>query len=90
MKPFLKSCGFTVRTEVKIIPISALTGDNVKKQVEPAVCPWWGDMVKEGANNTADGTLLKLLDKISMEGRDPDKPLLIPVGESLDCSQLAR
>jgi peptide chain release factor subunit 3 len=33
VKPFLKSCGFTVRTEVKILPISALTGANITEQV---------------------------------------------------------
>mmetsp|Transcript_19662 Transcript_19662/g.23383 ORF Transcript_19662/g.23383 Transcript_19662/m.23383 type:complete len:612 (+) Transcript_19662:95-1930(+) len=79
MKPFLKSCGFVVRTEVKFLPISALTGANIKDQVSDQVCSWWSTMVKEGTNNTSDGTLLGLLDSLSVDGRDPAKPLRIPV-----------
>lgn len=79
MKPFLKTCGFVVRTEVKFLPISAMTGANVRDVVEPSVCPWWGDMVKQSANNTTDATMLGLLDTMSCEGRDPLKPLRIPV-----------
>ena len=29
LKPFLKTCGYTIRTEVKFIPISGLVGENV-------------------------------------------------------------
>jgi len=79
LKPFLKSCGFTVRTEVKILPISALNGANITEQVSPEVCPWWAGYAAEGLNNTDAGTLVALLDTCSVEGRDPTKPLRIPV-----------
>ena len=35
LRPFLKSCGFTIKREVKFIPISGLTGANVKDEVDP-------------------------------------------------------
>ena len=38
LKPFLKTCGYVIRKEVKFIPISGLTGANVLKTVDPAVC----------------------------------------------------
>jgi len=79
LKPFLKSCGFVVRTEVKIMPISALTGDNVKDQVDAAACPWWQGYVDKGNNNTSDGTLIGLFNKLTIEGRDAAGPLRIPV-----------
>lgn len=79
MKPFLKSCGFVVKTEIKFLPISALSGDNVKNQVPGDRCGWWANMVKESANNTGDATLLDLLDSLTVDGRDPLKPLRIPV-----------
>ena len=41
LKPFLKSCGYLIKKEVKFIPISALTGANLKDPVSPADCPWW-------------------------------------------------
>jgi len=79
LKPFLKSCGFLVKKEVKFIPISALTGANILKPVDPAQCPWWRGMVAEGANNTMDGELLTCLDRLSIADRDPSAPLRIPV-----------
>ncbi|CAM9273131.1 unnamed protein product [Chrysoparadoxa australica] len=33
LKPFLRGCGFAVKREVKFIPISGLTGANIKKEV---------------------------------------------------------
>lgn len=79
LKPFLKSCGYAVKKDVRFIPISGLTGANVKDAVRTEVCPWWAPLVAEGANSTTDMTLLSCLDNLSFTGRDPTGPLRIPV-----------
>eukprot|EP00752_Nemacystus_decipiens_P012253 g10861.t1 len=80
IRPFLRQqCGYAVKKEVKFIPISGLSGANVKEQVKDDVCPWWAKMVKGGENNTAEGTLLELLDKLHMDDRHAERPLRVPV-----------
>jgi peptide chain release factor subunit 3 len=79
LRPFLKGCGFTIKREVKFIPISGLTGANVKKEVDPSECSWWKDCYTAGDNNTSESTLIGLLDSLEMKGRDPNAPLRIPV-----------
>ena len=79
LRPFLKGCGFTIKTEVKFIPISGLSGANVKDEVSESECPWWKESWKTNANNTDSSTLLSLLDCLEIEGRDPVAPLRIPV-----------
>eukprot|EP00956_Cyclotella_meneghiniana_P001551 scaffold1751_cov67-Cyclotella_meneghiniana.AAC.4 len=79
LKPFLKGCGFTIKREVKFMPISGLSGANVKDEVDPSVCPWWKDCYTKGDNNTDQPTLMSLLDSLSLAGRDPDAPVRIPV-----------
>ncbi|CAN0515889.1 unnamed protein product [Laminaria digitata] len=36
-------------------------------------------MAAGGENNTAEGTLLELLDKLHMDDRHPERPLRVPV-----------
>eukprot|EP00544_Gedaniella_sp_CCMP2646_P011604 CAMPEP_0202497226 /NCGR_PEP_ID=MMETSP1361-20130828/22340_1 /ASSEMBLY_ACC=CAM_ASM_000849 /TAXON_ID=210615 /ORGANISM="Staurosira complex sp., Strain CCMP2646" /LENGTH=589 /DNA_ID=CAMNT_0049128781 /DNA_START=47 /DNA_END=1816 /DNA_ORIENTATION=+ len=79
IRPFLKQCGFIIKREVKFIPISGLTGANVKDEVDPSVCPWWKPSYENGDNNTTSSTLIGLLDTLEMTGRDPDAPMRIPV-----------
>lgn len=79
LRPFLKGCGYTIKREVKFIPISGLTGANVLKEVDPSVCPWWKQSYTAGDNNTASPTLIGLLDHLEMKGRDAAAPLRIPV-----------
>jgi len=79
LRPFLKGCGFTIKREVKFLPISGLKGANVKDEVDPAVCPWWKGCHTSGENNTNCPTLMGLLDTLEIKGRDPDAPLRIPV-----------
>lgn len=79
IRPFLKSVGFTIKNEVKFIPISGLSGPNVKDEVDPKICPWWKESYTSGENNTTKPTLLSLLDSLEMEGRDASAPLRIPV-----------
>ncbi len=79
LKPFLKSCGYAPKKDVKFIPVSGLTGDNLKAAVAPGTCPWWEGLYKAGENNTAEPTLISCLDALHIEGRDPAAPLRIPV-----------
>jgi peptide chain release factor subunit 3 len=79
LRPFLKGCGFTIKREVKFIPISGLNGSNVRDEVDPSVCPWWKPMWKNGDNNTNQPSLLNLLDTLEIEGRDATAPLRIPI-----------
>jgi peptide chain release factor subunit 3 len=80
-RPFLKSCGYTIKKEVKFIPISGLGGANIMKEVDPTECPWWSQCVANGDNNTTHSTLISLLDNLEIKGRDPVAPLRIPVLE---------
>jgi peptide chain release factor subunit 3 len=79
LRPFLKGCGFVIKKEVKFIPISGLSGANVKDEVDPSVCDWWKPMYSAGENNTDVGTLIDMLDTLEIKGRDPEAPLRIPV-----------
>jgi peptide chain release factor subunit 3 len=79
LKPFLKTCGYAIKKEVRFLPISGLSGDNIKKEVSPEVCPWWKGLYTSEANSTSDSTLLACLDNLSMDGRDAKGPLRVPV-----------
>jgi peptide chain release factor subunit 3 len=79
LRPFLKSCSYKIKKEVKFLPISGLSGANVKDPVDPKVCPWWSKSVASGENNTTNATLLGLLDTLSMPDRDANGPVCIPV-----------
>jgi len=78
MKPYLKQCGYVIKTEVRFIPISGLAGDNVLNEVSAEKCPWWKEMHTSGTNNTTSPTLLSCLDSLSITGRNPNGPLRIP------------
>jgi peptide chain release factor subunit 3 len=79
LKPFLKGCGFTIKREVKFIPISGLMGCNVKNEVDPKDCKWWKASYSKSENNTNKPTLLSLLDSLEMKDRDANAPLRIPI-----------
>jgi len=79
LRPFLKSCGFIIKREVKFLPISGLSGANVIKEVDPSVCPWWKKCVDAGENNTCASTLVGLLDTLKIEGRDANAPIRMPI-----------
>lgn len=81
LRPFLRGCGFTIKTEVKFIPISGLSGANVKDEVDPSVCSWWKEAHEAGENNTEVPTLISLLDSLEIKGRDPAASLRVPVIE---------
>ena len=80
LKPYLKSCGYAIKREVRFVPISGLTGDNIKKEVSESTCPWWKPMYTASENCTSTPTLISTLDSLSMKDcRDPNGPLRIPV-----------
>ncbi|GAX25315.1 peptide chain release factor subunit 3 [Fistulifera solaris] len=79
IRPYLKSCGFTIKTQVKFIPISGLGGANVKDEVSESECSWWKEFYTTGQNNTDQPTLFKLLDSLIIPGRDATAPVRIPV-----------
>mmetsp|Transcript_21106 Transcript_21106/g.66350 ORF Transcript_21106/g.66350 Transcript_21106/m.66350 type:complete len:567 (+) Transcript_21106:55-1755(+) len=79
LKPFLKSCGYTIKREVKFLAISGLTGANVKEEVSETQCDWWRGYWKQKAHNTAEPTLLSCLDNLVVSGRSSDAPLRVPV-----------
>lgn len=79
LRPFLKSCGYVIKREVKFIPVSALSGANIKDEVDSSVCPWWKKCHTAGDNNTTVPTLMGLLDSLEIKGRDAEAPLRIPV-----------
>ena len=78
LKPYLKQCGYVIKKDVKFIPISGLSGDNVQKIVSPEKCNWWQKCYTEGTHNTSTPTLLSTLDALSLTGRNATAPLRIP------------
>ena len=78
LKPYLKTCGFVIKTEVKFLPISGLTGDNIQKEVSAERCPWWAAKVAAGEHNTTTPTVMSTLDALRLSNRNPDGPLRIP------------
>lgn len=40
LSPFLKSCGYNLKTDVTFIPITAMFGANVKARSTKEECPW--------------------------------------------------
>lgn len=69
LEPFLEKSGYS-KKDVTYVPISGLSGDNIKEKVKPEVCPWYkGD------------TLMTILDNLPLENRDPNGPLRMPIIE---------
>lgn len=74
----LLQVGYTIKKDVKFIPISALSGDNVKQEVPSEKCAWWREMYTSGGHNTFTPTLISTLDALTVEGRDAEGPLRMP------------
>jgi len=67
LTPFLVNSGYAME-DFQFVPISGLTGENLKEPVEKDVCPWY------------DGpTLIQALDKLPVEPRNPTGPVRIPI-----------
>uniref|UniRef100_A0A6V1P3V7 Tr-type G domain-containing protein n=1 Tax=Heterosigma akashiwo TaxID=2829 RepID=A0A6V1P3V7_HETAK len=80
LRPFLRTCGYAVKRDVLFIPISGLTGANIKDEVGADVCPWWRPMVEAGDALTSQATLLGALDSLDVDShRDPAAPFVMSV-----------
>lgn len=78
LKPYLKSCGYVIKSNVKFLPIAGLHGDNILREVPAEKCAWWKNMYTTGAHNTTTPTLISTLDSLKISGRNPTAPLRIP------------
>ncbi|XP_054817466.1 uncharacterized protein LOC129317134 isoform X1 [Prosopis cineraria] len=68
MIPFLRSSGYNVKKDVLFLPLSGLTGANMKTRLDKSTCPWW------------DGPcLFEVLDSVDTPPRDPKGPLRMPI-----------
>lgn len=68
LTPFLATCGFDVEKDVSWIPISGISGDNIKDPVDKKTCNWYNGP-----------TFIQLLDDLELPKRDPDGPIRIPI-----------
>lgn len=41
LTPFVKSAGFSLKTDVTFLPVSAYTGVNMKDRADKQFMPWW-------------------------------------------------
>ena len=68
LKPFLHSCGFDTEKNVKWVPISGLTGENLCKELDKHKCDWY------------DGPdLIELMDTIELPKRDEKGPVRVSI-----------
>ncbi|XP_065899361.1 eukaryotic peptide chain release factor GTP-binding subunit ERF3A-like [Dysidea avara] len=68
LTPFLKTVGFNPKTDIYFIPVSGLSGTNLKDVVETSVCPWYHG-----------SAFIKYLDDYPPIVRDDGGPLRMPV-----------
>ena len=68
LKPFIHSCGFDTEKNVKYIPISGLTGENLCKPLDKHKCDWY-----EGPD------LIELMDTIELPKRDEKGPVRVSI-----------
>lgn len=84
--PFIKAAGFSPKTDVTFIPISAFTGLNLKERVPKSTCPWWRfvQFVRIDSIDSplpSGSSLLEHLDHMPMVDRQVNGPLMMPVSE---------
>lgn len=68
LKPFIAQCGYDPEKDCVFVPVSGLSGDNIKDPVSKSVCNWY-----QGP------TLLEILDDLELPPRNAEGPLRIPV-----------
>lgn len=68
ISPYLKSVGFNLKTAVRFLPASGLTGEGISKAVKKESAPW----------NT-DACLLDTLDNLAPLGRKHDASVRFPI-----------
>lgn len=70
LNPFLKGSGFSLKTDVTYIPVSAYSGDNIKESVSKSKVDW-----VEGP------ALIPFLDSMPLVDRNFSAPLMMPISE---------
>ncbi|EPY51323.1 translation release factor class II eRF3 [Schizosaccharomyces cryophilus OY26] len=60
--------GYNSKTDVKYMPISAYTGQNIRDRVEKSICPWY-----------SGPSLLEYLDTMSRLERKVNAPFIMPI-----------
>eukprot|EP00158_Paraphelidium_tribonemae_P005657 Partr_v1_DN27449_c3_g1_i1_m72325 putative eukaryotic peptide chain release factor gtp-binding subunit len=68
--PFLKQCGYNLKTDVDFMPVSGFTGANLKDRVPKDVCSWY-----------SGPALLEMLDTTQGIDRRNDAPFMMPLTE---------
>lgn len=68
LKPFIAQCGYDPENDCVFVPVSGLSGDNIKEPVPKNVCNWY-----QGP------TLIEILDDLEIPPRNADGPVRIPV-----------
>jgi peptide chain release factor subunit 3 len=68
LTPFLANCGFNVEKDVSWVPVSGLSGDNIKDTVDKKVCNWYNGP-----------SFIQILDDLELPKRDADGPIRIPI-----------
>ncbi len=72
VSPFLKGCGYNLKKDVIYVPMSGLTGANVKDRVTLPAAGWV-------AAAQPMGSLLDILDGLKPVFRDPAAPMRMPI-----------
>lgn len=67
LTPYLKKCGFNPKTDIFYLPVSGLTGINLKDH-NAIICPWYNGP-----------SLINYLDALSPVSRMADGPIRLPV-----------
>jgi peptide chain release factor subunit 3 len=68
LKPFIHSCGFDVEKNVKWIPISGLTGENLCVPLDKHKCDWY-----------TGPDLIEIMDTIELPKRDENGPVRVSI-----------
>jgi peptide chain release factor subunit 3 len=68
LSPFLGNCGFNLEKDVYWVPVSGISGDNLKDPVDKKTCNWYNGP-----------SFIQLLDDLELPKRDPDGPIRIPI-----------
>lgn len=78
LTPFLRSCGYNPAKDITFIPISGLSGENLKVHVTD---PKWPSSKLASWYDKSQPTLFDILDNLTVPERNPDGPLRIPLLE---------
>ncbi|XP_065839106.1 eukaryotic peptide chain release factor GTP-binding subunit ERF3A-like [Oscarella lobularis] len=70
LTPFLKKIGFNPKTDIYYMPVSGLTGANLKEPLAEGLCPWY-----------TGPPFISYLDSLQSLTRNSEGPLRLPITE---------